>query len=266
MSNFSKTGAYPWALVGIFAAVQLVMTIFPMTFAIGTGGALTLGLIAAPIIGYLLGPIYGIISVFIGSFLGVAIDVAVHPLLWLTPIAPTISAFIAGALRVRKALIVPLVYIIAIALFMISPIGLLSYYFLWFHIIAFLMSFLFLIPKIRTLMLDGLDGTKGTKPYVGFFAIWIFSLIAVLGDQLVGSAVGSFLFVALGTDAATVAGWYTFIIFIYPVERLLASIAAAFVIFALSMTLAKSLLPLPTQPWGEGVLELSEEEIDDSQI
>jgi hypothetical protein len=111
-------------------------------------------------------------------------------------------------------------------------------------------------------MLDGLDGTKGTKPFLSFFAIWAFSLIAILGDQLVGSAIGSFLFISLGFDAATVAGWYTFIIFIYPVERLLASIVAAFVIFALSMTLAKSHLPLPTQPWGEGVLELSEEEID----
>ena len=68
MSNFTRSGAYPWALVGVFAAVQLVMTAFPITFAIGVGGILSLGLVAAPIIGYLLGPFFGTISVLDPSY------------------------------------------------------------------------------------------------------------------------------------------------------------------------------------------------------
>jgi len=201
MSNFTRSGAYPWALVGIFAAVQLVMTYFPFTFAIGGGGILSLGLVSAPIIGYLLGPFFGTISVLIGSFLGVALNVAAHPLAMFTPIAPAASALVAGSLRVKKPIVVPIVYIAAIAIFLVSPIAGLS------------------------------------------------------------STIGAFYFLTLGMDVPTLAGFYTTVIFIYPIERTLASIIAAFVIVALAKFLAKTYFDLPTTPLETRIQELPEEDI-----
>jgi hypothetical protein len=261
MSNFTRSGAYPWALVGVFAAVQLVMTAFPITFAIGVGGILSLGLVAAPIIGYLLGPFFGTISVLIGSFLGVSINVALHPLAMFTPIAPAAGALVAGSLRVKKPIVVPLVYIAAIAIFLVSPIAGLSYTFLWFHIIALILSLLFLMPFFREKLEGGLEMDVNVGYGIGVVSIWLLSLISVLADQLVGSTIGAFYFLTVGLDVPTLAGIYTGIIFIYPIERILASIIAAFVIVALAKFLAKTYFDLPTTPLESGIQELPEEEI-----
>ncbi|MHA2068521.1 MAG: hypothetical protein ACXABY_29515 [Candidatus Thorarchaeota archaeon] len=261
MSSFTRSGAYPWALVGIFAAVQLVMTAFPFTFAFGGGGFLSLGLVAAPIIGYLLGPFFGTISVLIGSFLGVSINVALHPLALFTPIAPAASALVAGSLRVKKPIVVPLVYVAAMAIFLVSPIAGLSYTFLWFHIIALILSFLFLIPLFREKLENGLEMDANVGYGIAVVSIWLLSLISVLADQLVGSTIGAFYFLTLGLDVPTLAGFYTGVIFIYPIERTLASIIAAFVIVALAKFLARTYFDLPTTPLDSGIRELPAEEI-----
>jgi len=261
MSNFTRSGAYPWALVGIFAAVQLVMTYFPFTFAIGGGGILSLGLVSAPIIGYLLGPFFGTISVLIGSFLGVALNVAAHPLAMFTPIAPAASALVAGSLRVKKPIVVPIVYIAAIAIFLVSPIAGLSYTFLWFHLIALILSLLFLMPLFKNKLAGGLELNENMGYGIGVVSIWLLSLIAVLADQLVGSTIGAFYFLTLGMDVPTLAGFYTTVIFIYPIERTLASIIAAFVIVALAKFLAKTYFDLPTTPLETRIQELPEEDI-----
>jgi hypothetical protein len=261
MSNFTRSGAYPWALVGIFAAIQLVMTYFPFTFAIGGGGILSVGLVSAPIIGYLLGPFFGTISVFIGSLLGVSLNVAAHPLAMFTPIAPATSALVAGSLRVKKPVVVPIIYIAAMAIFLVSPIAGLSWTFLWFHVIALILSLLFLMPLFRDRLAGGLELNDGVGYGIGVVSIWLLSLIAVLADQLVGSTIGAFYFLTVGLDVPTLAGIYTSVMFIYPIERTLASIIAALVIVALAKFLARTYFDLPTTPLQPGIQELPEEEI-----
>jgi len=262
MPDFTKSNAYPWALTGVFAAVQLVMTVFPFSFAVGGGGFLTLGLVGAPIIGFLLGPFFGTISVAIGSFLGVMINVAVHPLAWFTPIAPAAGALVAGSLRVRKAVVAPLVFIVGIAVFMVSPIALLALSFLWFHVIALILALLFVIPPLKSKLAEGLELSSSIGPAWGVFSIWILCLLAVLADQLVGSAMGAFYFLTVGLDPPTLAGIYTAVLLIYPVERVLASVVAAIITVALARFLTKTYFDLPTLPGGPRVQELTEEEIE----
>ena len=261
MPDFTKSNAYPWALTGVFAAVQLVLTVFPFSFAIGGGGVLTLGLVGAPIIGFLLGPFFGTISVAIGSFLGVMINVAVHPLAWFTPIAPAAGALVAGSLRVRKAFVAPLVFIVGIAAFMVSPIALLAMTFLWFHFIALFLALLFVIPPLKGKLAEGLELSPNVGPAWGVLSIWMLCLIAVLADQLIGSAIAAFYFLTLGLDVPTLAGIFTGVLLIYPIERVLASVVAAIIVVALGRFLTKTYFDLPTVPGGARIQELTEEEI-----
>ncbi|MBE0526428.1 MAG: hypothetical protein IH631_05760, partial [Candidatus Thorarchaeota archaeon] len=74
MSGFSRSISYPWALTGIFGAVHFVITLIPFNIALGGGGEISFGLVSAPIIGFLLGPFFGVISVLIGSLLAIFIN------------------------------------------------------------------------------------------------------------------------------------------------------------------------------------------------
>lgn len=262
MPEFIRSNAYPWALTGIFAAVQLVLTVFPFSFAIGGGGFLTLGLVGAPIIGFLLGPFFGTVSVVIGSFLGVMINVAAHPLAWFTPIAPAAGALVAGSLRVRKAIVAPILFIVGIAAFLASPIALLALTFLWFHVIALVLAILFMIPPLKSKLAEGLELSPDVGPAWGVLSIWMLCLIAVLADQLIGSAIGAFYFLTVGLDVPTLAGIYTAVLLIYPIERVLASVIAAIILVAVARFLAKTYFDLPTVPGGTRIQELTEAEIE----
>ncbi|MFW9800730.1 MAG: hypothetical protein ACFFD9_09855, partial [Candidatus Thorarchaeota archaeon] len=101
MSDFRRSGAYPWALTGIFAAVHLVITLIPYSLSVSGTGVISFGMISASIVGYLLGPFFGTVSVLIGSYLGIFINPEVALLGLTTPIATATGALAAGLLRVR---------------------------------------------------------------------------------------------------------------------------------------------------------------------
>ena len=137
MSGLKNSMAYPWALTGIFAAVHLVITLIPFTIAIGGGGSISFGMVSAPIIGFLLGPFFGVIAVVIGSILAMFINSSIAILGPFTVLATAAGAFAAGAMRTKIRITVPIIFIVAFGIYLASPVGVAVPLFIWFHLIVF---------------------------------------------------------------------------------------------------------------------------------
>ncbi|MFW9983091.1 MAG: hypothetical protein ACFFE3_14400 [Candidatus Thorarchaeota archaeon] len=260
--GFSRSVAYPWALTGIFGAVHLIITLIPFNLSVGGGGEISFGLVSAPIIGFLLGPFFGVIAVLIGSLLALFINPLIAILGPFTILATAAGAFASGAMRTRIRVAVPIVFILAIGIYLISPVGVLVPIFVWFHLIAFVVSLLFLVPKISGKLIEPLNlNVVGNRP-LRFVSIWLFSLVAVTLDQAVGSAIGGWYFVLLGADPVGIAAFFDLAVLLYAFERLVASILVAVVIFALAEGLARADYGLPLSRVGNyELLELGEGEI-----
>ena len=266
MASFTRSVAYPWALTGVFGAIQIVVTIIPYSIAIGGGGVISFGLVSGAIIGFLLGPFFGTIAVLIGSFAGGIVNPSIALFGPLTALAPATGAFVAGSFRVREIRIKPvplvlIVYIIALCFFILGPIGRLAPGFLWLHIIAGLLVLLFLVPGVGHQLSDAVLEPDSEKS-LSFFSIWLVSFIAVMADHLVGSTIATYVFSA-GMDPEPLALLFMGVAFIYPWERLLASVITAVVLFVTSISLAKTYFDLPTLPGIPSTpLEIPPEELE----
>jgi hypothetical protein len=259
MSGFTRSIAYPWALTGIFGAVHFVITLIPFNLSIGGGGEISFGLVSAPIIGFLLGPFFGVIAVLIGSILAIIVNFGIAVLGPLTILATAAGAFAAGAMRTRIRISVPIIFLLSMAIYLISPIGVLVPAFIWFHFIAFLISLLFVIPKTSTRLIEPLNLNINTDRWFRFGSVWLFCLVAVTLDQAVGSAIGGWYLVIFGTE--TMAGFFEVAILLYAFERIIGSIIVAAVIFALTEVLSNVDYGLPLSRVGHfELLELDEGE------
>ena len=205
-----------------------------------------MGVVSAIIIGFLLGPMYGTISAIIGALLGVIffnIGGVVGPIV--PVVATASSAFVAGAIRTRRPVLVPLLYVIGMALFLASPIGLLAYPYLWLHSVALVCAFLFIIPATRAWLYARLH-VNPERPENSLVPILILSFAAVMADHLLGGAVGAWWFTAiLGWDVIGTAVAYIGLIFIYPLERLAVIAVTTAVALALARALDKAGLVIP---------------------
>lgn len=263
MSGFVNSKSYPWALTGIFAAFHLILSIIPAFPGVG-GGAISLGMISGPLVGFLLGPIYGTISVLIGSILGIWLNPTVPLLGPFSVIPPTVGALVAASIRGKGKK--PLLALAAMAgsfvLFLISPIGISAIGFLWLHSIATLSVLLFLIPKVS----DSFDVKEGSLLNFGklFVALWLLSFIAVMADHLIGSGIGIFYFVYVFempiADLEFI--FMSIVLLVYPIERLVMCTILAVVLFGVHIGLARSEFRVPLiQEDSVGYLELSPDEV-----
>ena len=261
--GYIRSKAYPWALSGIFGAVHLVITLLPYSIALGGWGQISFGLVSAPIIGFLLGPFFGVIAVIIGSLIAMFINPAIAILGLFTVIATAAGAFAAGILRTKGRVVVPGLYLVAMSLFLISPIGPLIPEFLIFHFIVFLLSLVFLVPVISKNFLEPLMSGRSYNRLMGLGAFWLLSIVAVTLDNVVGSAIGAYYFsVAFSMDPTTLAGLFALGIPVIPIERLVGSFFVALILAALAEVLARANFGLPLSRVGNyELLELSEEEI-----
>ncbi|MHA2045592.1 MAG: hypothetical protein ACW99G_12410, partial [Candidatus Thorarchaeota archaeon] len=226
------------------------------------GGEISFGLVSAPIIGFLLGPFFGVIAVLIGSLLALFINPLIAILGPFTVLATAAGAFAAGAMRTRIRIGVPILFLLAMVVFLISPVGVLVPAFIWFHFIAFLVSLLFIMPQVSSRLIKPLNLTIDSDRWVRFVSIWLFSIVAVTFDQAVGSAIGGWYFVLLGADATFMAGFFDLVILLYAFERIVGSLFVAVIIFALVEGLSRADYGLPLSRVGQyELLELDEGEI-----
>lgn len=261
MSKYSRSIAYPWALTGIFAALHFVITLIPFNLSVGGGGEISFGLVSAPIIGFLLGPIFGVLAVLIGSLIAITINPLIAILGPFTVIATAAGAFAAGAMRTKIRVIVPIIFILAIGIYLNSPVGVAVPTFIWFHVIALVLSLLFMIPKISSKLISPLNLNVDTHQWIRFVSIWIFCLVAVTLDQAVGSAIGGWYLPPLYGESLII-GFFEVAILLYAFERIVASIIVSIIIYALVEGLSRVDYGLPLSRVGNfELLELGEEEI-----
>jgi hypothetical protein len=87
------------------------------------------------------------------------------------------------------------------------------------------------------------------------FAYWVVAFLAVMIDQMMGSAIGVYyLSYFFGLDNNTIWGWWSAVMFLYPVERFFASLFAASLIVAISRTILNA-FPLPSMPFTDSKRE-----------
>jgi hypothetical protein len=165
------------------------------------------------------------------------------------PIVPVIatasSAFAAGAIRTKRTYLVPFLYLTGFVVFLVSPIGILAYSYLWLHLVAFVFVFLFILPFTRDWLYSRLH-VRLDKPELSLAPVFILSFIAVMADHLLGGAVGAWWFTTiLGWDIVATATAYTGLMFVYPLERLAVIVVATAVALALTRALDKASLNIP---------------------
>ncbi|NHJ13916.1 MAG: hypothetical protein EAX95_09565 [Candidatus Thorarchaeota archaeon] len=259
MSDVVKSKAYPWALTGVFAALHLVITLIPFSLSISGTGIISFGMISATIVGFLLGPFFGVISVLIGSYLAMFFNIELAVIGFATPIATAAGALAAGLIRTRNTAFIPLFYAVTMALYFLSPLGFVVPELIWFHLIALALSILFVIPKTRDTLLGELELNKASTVR----ALFLLAIVCVTLDQLVGSTIGAFYFILfVGAPLEAIAPFYVSAVFIYPIERLIGSAVIVVVLGALIESLSSAYFTLPTSPISSGAtLDLSEEEI-----
>jgi hypothetical protein len=249
MASYFESGTYPWALTGVFAAVHFVVTLLPFSISVSGTGVISFGMISSVIVGFLLGPVYGTVSVLVGSFLGMFVDPALMVIGLATPIATASGALSVGFIRVKKPVYAIAVYFLALIIYLVGPIGLLVPEVLWFHIIVILLALVFIIPFTKKKLFNEIGFSSKTSTR----AIFLIALVGVCVDQAVGSAIGSYYLVyALGLDINLVAGWWTAITFIYPVERFIGALIATVILAALTESISGGYFSLPGMPAEEG--------------
>lgn len=262
MSGMPNSVSYRIALSGVFATFHLILSIIPAFPGIG-GGAMSLGMISGPLVGFLLGPIYGTMSVLIGSVLGIWLNPTVPLLGPFTVIPPTIGAFVAASIRGKQPMSVILVMLVSFSIFLIGPISGIAFPFLWLHILAIILVLIFLIPKISDLF----EVRENTPSNLGmlFVAIWILSFISVMADHLIGSSIGAFYFWLVFQMSVTDLEFIfmTAVILVYPIERLVMCTLLSIVLFGVDRSLASTEFRVPLIRDDDFInLELSEEDFE----
>ncbi len=247
---------YSLALTCIFAAIQFVVVVLPLNIAIGgTGGYLPLYIISASLIGYFLGPLYGTLAAFIGTFFaGVFFPIFTEPtfsgLRYYIAVAPTSGAFVAGLIETNRFRAVPIIYLVPILAIIglsviASPLISASFIFLWFHLLVFLCTLLFFFHKFRNKFAKGLDLFAMMNDVLGGVTVWFLVLTSVMVSYLVDlvTRFSYFLvFAVMQTPEHTniiiellnsfFLSYYDSIIFVYPIETILASIVGwIFILF-----------------------------------
>lgn len=247
MAHSSRGHTYEWALTGVFAALHFVVSLLPATSA--AGGTITWGMVSAPLVGFLLGPFWGIISVGIGETLAMFASPSIALISVFTPLAPMAGAFAAGTIKMGKPLWVYLLFLGAIVMFLIGPIGTLAYGYLWLDVVTLILSLAFFLPRVSTRLNSGLLFSHQTGPATTIIAVWLMGFAAVMADHLVGSTLFEYYAIYAGLfDGTALAIVYSSITFIYPIERAIASVVFTVLGLVIGKSVAGAHFELPAWP------------------
>lgn len=197
------------ALMAIFAALQAVLSTLPFTITVGVEGQITLGLIGGALIGVLLGPFVGGLAVLIGSLIGVFFNPAGAIFGIFTIVPPFLGAVGAGCVKIKRGYLAGGIILAALLLFYANPVGREILIYPWLYIIGMLVAF----SPLAYFASTSFGSEKLVKPVLG---IVIASLVGVLTDGMVGSSIAIWYFSGLPSEI-----WLS-IMFIYPVERIVA--------------------------------------------
>lgn len=205
------------SLIAVFAALQALLTFFPFTITIGVSGQITLGVVGASLIGILLGPVIGGLAVLIGSFVGFFLNPAGAIFGIFTVIPPFFGAVGAGCVKIKRGYVAGSVILASLLVFFAHPFGREAFIYPWLNIVAMIAAF----SPLAYLAGSTFGSSGSTKPMLG---IVMAAFVGVLTDHITGSALAIWYF----SPSLTPEIWYS-IMFVYPVERIIALILASII-------------------------------------
>jgi hypothetical protein len=214
------------ALIAIFSALYAMLRYLPLGPMIGLEGSFSFSDALAPLIGLILGPFTGGISVIIGTFTAAALGKPIA-FLGLDFLPGFINCVSMGLLMKRKWIPVVGLYALLLGIFVISPysltfvqVGSLAIPFVWLHIVALIV----LLSPLRSKATDNIK--KFNIPKMAL-SLTILAFIGTMLQHIMGSLLFQLVFGVLAEiPAAEFAGVWTAIFFVYPFERILMLIIA----------------------------------------
>ena len=224
----TRLSAVSVALVGVFAALQVVLSVLPFTITIGVSGQITLGVIGGSLIGILLGPLLGGVAVLVGSLVGVFLNPAGAIFGFLSVLPPFLGAFSAGCVKIKRGYVAGAVILVSILAFYAHPFGREVLIYPWLHIVAMIVAF----SPIAYLAGSTFAASKPARP---IFGVVIAAFVGVLADHISGSAIAMWYF----SPSLVPEIWYS-IMPIYPIERIVAIILVAVIATPVFYSLRKA--------------------------
>jgi hypothetical protein len=230
------------ALTAVFTALYAVLGFLRISPIIGlTGQAITAAAIIAPIIGMLLGPYIGTLSALLGGTIGFFLG----SLSYSSFASGIATAFCAGMITTGKRTIAAVVYLTLLLLFVFYPVIGPAWVFpleTWFQIIGLII----LVSPLQSIAKKFLESKNSARLVYGFF-------LTCLVSTLAGQIAGSLVFEILAADPNVVKASWPTLTGLYPVERTIIALAAAFIGTALFRTLkSTSLSPSIGKSWRAG--------------
>ena len=228
------------ALVTVFAALQAVLCSLPYTISVGVSGQITLGVIGVPIIGILLGPFLGGLTVLIGSIIGAFVNPAGAIFGFFSVLPPTLGAMGAGFCMQKKGYVPGAIILASLVAFYAHPFGRESLMYPWLDIIAMITAFASLIPMVVW---------ASHNPNIKRFSLGIpiFIFVGTLTDHMFGSALAIWYFNPILTPEI-----WSFVTFVYPLERIVVVILATLVTLPLYYSLQRAELLVYSKPLNAG--------------
>ncbi|XHH09175.1 MAG: hypothetical protein ACFCUE_00720 [Candidatus Bathyarchaeia archaeon] len=235
------------ALIAIFSALYAILRYVPLGPMIGMPATFSFSDALAPLLGIILGPFAGGISVIIGTFAAAALG---KPLMFLgLDFLPAFVNCIAmGLLIKRKWVPVVALYAVLLGIFLVSPytlvmvqVGSLAIPFVWLHIVALIV----LLSPLRTKAVDNIR--KFNIPRLTLsLAVLVF--IGTMLQHLTGNLLFQLILgppIGNWTISQFATTW-TLAFYAYPFERMLMVIIAVIIGVPLIVAIKKSMLPFET--------------------
>jgi len=228
------------ALLAVFSALYIVLRFIPFSMLIGpAGGYLSFSDFLAPIIGIILGPYIGGLTVLIGNFGAIGFGRAINfpTLFGVGDFVPDfVAALATGFLMKRKWLPVVAINAALLAIFFVEPLTSffvtvpgtsISIPFAWLHIAAFIVL---LSPLGRW---AGRWVATAAKPKLVAVGLVTLTFVATMMQHLAGNLLFEVSFGQIGNPPIIpVAAWpaeWTGVLFAYPVERTILIVCAVLV-------------------------------------
>ena len=193
--------------IAIFAAIQAVVTVIPFSIAIGVSGSITLGVVTAPLIGLLLGPLTGGFSVLVGALIGLFLNPAGAIFGILTPLPAALGALAAGFIRKGRGYVPAMIILLCVGAFYLHPFGRAAMFYPWLNVVAMILAF---SPTAN--LAANYFASNGLKKTT--FAVAIAGFVGTMTDHTFGSALAIWYY-NLPADI------WNLVMYIYPVERII---------------------------------------------
>jgi len=232
------------ALIAVFSALYAVLRITPLGVMIGFSGSFAVSDALAPILGIILGPFAGGLTVIIGTFTAMALGKA-SMFMGLDFLPAFINAIAVGFLIRQKRIPVIALYAAVLTIFLVSPytlltvqLGSIAIPFMWLHIIA-------LIVLISPLSSKAITNIRKTNITYLAVSVAVLAFIGTMLQHLTGSLLFQLMFGQPigGYTVATFAGYWNLIFYAYPIERTVMVLIATLIGVPLVKLLKKSVLP-----------------------